>query len=241
LIESPDLQKLARYGLLRPFIRQVRLEEALAGIELDAEEREAAWAQFREDNGIESEEDLRRLQLGLLMSAADVDYQAQFPVRVWKYCVEHFSAKAESRFLAKKADLDQVVYSLLRTSQPHLARELYLQISEGEASFDALAVAHAEGPEQATRGIVGPVPLTQAHPELVQRLRTARPGEVLEPFPIGEWWLLVRLETLIPASFDDEVADAMIQELLDEWLEEEVDACLAALRPATGVAMGVGS
>ncbi|MBE9172053.1 peptidylprolyl isomerase [Cyanobium sp. LEGE 06143] len=228
-MSSPDLPTLARYGLLRPFLRQQLLEELLAPIQLNEEEQEAALAQFRQDNGIDDDSQLLELKQALLLTHSDLDYQAHFPVKVWKYSVEHFSSKAESRFLANKADLDQVVYSLLRTANPNLARELFLQISEGESSFDQLAASHAEGPERATRGIVGPVPLAQAHPELMQRLRTARPGVVLEPFPIGEWWLLVRLESLEPASFDDEVADAMIQELLDEWLEEEVDVRLARL------------
>lgn len=239
-MSSPDLPSLARYGLLRPFLRQQRLEQLLAPIELTDEEREAALAQFRKDNGIEDDAQLRELQRALLLSDADINYQIQFPVKVWKYSMEQFSAKAESRFLARKANLDQVVYSLLRTVDANLARELFLQISEGESSFDQLASSHAEGPERATRGIVGPVPLAQAHPELMQRLRTARPGVVLEPFPIGEWWLLVRLESLQPASFDDEVADAMIQELLDEWLEEEVDLRLAQLRATPRQAVMVG-
>ncbi|MFQ6537633.1 MULTISPECIES: peptidylprolyl isomerase [Aphanothece] len=230
LPEGPDLRKLARYGLLRPYIRQLVLEEALASVELESDEQEAAWAQFLQDNEVEGSQELKQLQEGLLLSDADLAYQALYPVKVWKFSVARFSAKAESRFLASKPQLDQVVYSLLRTQNPHLARELFLQINEGEASFDALAAAHAEGPERATRGIVGPVPLAQAHPELVQRLRTARPGVVLEPFPIAEWWLLVRLESLIPATFDEEVSDAMIQEMLDEWLEQEVDHRMAQLR-----------
>ncbi|EDY39103.1 conserved hypothetical protein [Cyanobium sp. PCC 7001] len=47
---------------------------------------------------------------------------------------------------------------------------------------------------------------------------------MIEPFPIGDWWLLVRVERLIPACFDEEAENSMIQEMLDEWLEQEVDA-----------------
>lgn len=222
-MDRTELQRLARYGLLRPLIRQVVLDEVLSSVPVEAEEAEAAKAQFMEDHEITSQDELRQFQRSLCLSDQDIEYQAMYPVRVWKYCHEHFSAKAESRFLARKSSLDQVVYSLLRTTNPDLARELYLQISEGEGTFDVLAASHAEGPERETRGIVGPVPLSQAHPSLVERLRTAKPGIVIEPFPIGEWWLLVRLEHLIPASFDDEAENSMIQEMLDEWLDQEVD------------------
>ncbi|WP_050757101.1 peptidylprolyl isomerase [Cyanobium sp. PCC 7001] len=223
-MDRTDLQRLARYGLLRPLLRQVILEEVLADVPVEAEEAEAAKAQFLEDHDISSQEELQQVQRSFCLSEQDIEYQALYPVKVWKYCHEHFSSKAESRFLARKSSLDQVVYSLLRTQNADLARELYLQVSEGEASFDVLAAAHAEGPERDTRGIVGPVPLSQGHPSLVERLQTASPGNVIEPFPIGDWWLLVRVERLIPACFDEEAENSMIQEMLDEWLEQEVDA-----------------
>ena len=77
---------------------------------------------------------------------------------------ERFAAKAEARFLERKNELDQVVYSLLRLENSFLARELYLQIESGESNFADLAKRYAEGPERNTNGIVGPVSLTQAHP-----------------------------------------------------------------------------
>lgn len=53
-----DLLGLARCKLLRPYLRQVVLEEALAEISLDADETETARQQFFQDNGIDSEERL---------------------------------------------------------------------------------------------------------------------------------------------------------------------------------------
>jgi len=114
-----------------------------------------------------------------------------------------------------------VVYSLLRVKDRFLAQELYLRISGREANFADLAAQYAEGPEKRTNGIVGPVPLTQAHPILAERLRTSAPGQLLEPFPISDWWLVVRLESYTPASFDDDIAERMASELFEEWANEE--------------------
>jgi hypothetical protein len=63
----------------------------------------------------------------------------------------------------------------------------------------------------------------------VDRLRSANPGELLEPFLIEDWWVLVRLESYVPATFGPDVADAMTQGMLDEWLEEQVDRRLKNL------------
>ena len=146
---------------------------------------------------------------------------------------ERFAAKAEARFLERKNELDQVVYSLLRLKNSFLARELYLQIESGESNFADLAKRYAEGPERNTNGIVGPVSLTQAHPVLVEKLRVAQPGVLLEPFRISDWWLVVRLERYSPATFTDEVSDQMCQEMFDLWVDEETAASLSQLAPET--------
>jgi parvulin-like peptidyl-prolyl isomerase len=224
---------LARCKLLRPYLRQLVLDEVLADISLDADETETARQQFLKDNGIDSEERLSYYCQHYGLSRADVDYQIAYPVRVEKYGRRQFGARAESHFLARKRSLDQVVYSLLRSMDAGLIRELYMQVREGEANFADLAAEHAEGPERATRGIVGPVSLSQGHPDLVDRLASAQPGLVLEPFQIADWWVLIRLERYSPATYGPEAADAMIQEFLEHWLEDQVNLRLQALRPVT--------
>jgi parvulin-like peptidyl-prolyl isomerase len=227
--EQPDLSRLARFHLLRPYLRQLVLEEAMAGIVLDAEEMKKAQLQFLQDNGLDGEEQLTRYCQYHGLSAADLQHRIAQPARIWNYGRQQFGARAESHFLARKKSLDKVVYSLLRNKDSGLIRELYLQVREGEADFADLAAEHAEGPERTTRGIVGPVPLNQGHPDLVDRLTSAPIGVLLDPFPIEDWWLLVRVESLVPATYGPEVAEAMIQELLETWLEGQVDQRMQVL------------
>ncbi|NBV29272.1 hypothetical protein EBS02_09715 [bacterium] len=56
-------------------------------------------------------------------------WQFTLPQRVRKYSQEQYGPKAEARFLDRKADLDAVVYSLLRVKDPGLASELFLRIA----------------------------------------------------------------------------------------------------------------
>ena len=114
-----------------------------------------------------------------------------------------------------------MVYSLLRVKDGFLARELYLRLDAGEANFSDLAAEFSEGPEKQTSGIVGPVPLTQAHPALAERLRTSPAGQLMQPFQIAEWWLVARLDSYSPASFDEATALQMAGELFDQWVREE--------------------
>jgi hypothetical protein len=194
------------------------------------QDNEASQAFFRQHQ-IGDAEALEAFARAHLLTPEALQAQIRQPLQLQQLCQREFGPKAEARFLQRKSQLDQIVYSLLRLNDAGLARELYLRIEEGEANFADLAADYAQGPEKATRGIVGPVPLTQAHPVLVDRLRTATVGVVLEPFQIETWWLVVRLESLTPASFDAANAARMAQELFDQSIQEQVQRRLAELRP----------
>ena len=129
-----------------------------------------------------------------------------------------------------------MVYSLLRVRDDFMARELYLRIAGNEAKFADLAAEFSQGPEAKTKGVVGPVPLNQAHPALSERLRTSQPGQLLEPFRIDDWILVARLESYDPARFDESTAQRMAQELFQEWIQENVLCKLLEISSMDGLA-----
>ena len=51
----------------------------------------------------------------------------------------------------------------------------------------------------------------------------------MEPFRIGEWWLVTRLENYTPATFSPEMAKQMSKELFDVWVGEETDSRISKL------------
>jgi hypothetical protein len=220
---QPSLwRQLARHQLLLPLLRQEVISRAVSQVQLPAERRQQAMQEWAARKGIRTPEQLAAVCRSESLSEEDVQIQAQLPLRVAYHCRDHFMHRAEQRFLARKQQLDQVVYSLLRVESGPLAQELYLRIAEGEADFAELASQYSKGPERTTRGVVGPVPILQAHPALAERLRTSRPGQLSPPILIEKWWLVVRLEVMRPASFDDAMQERMSRELFEEWVEEQV-------------------
>ena len=224
---------LARFSLLKPLVEQMVISEAIARVEVSQEELEQARHRLLHQRGFDGMAQWSELLETLGRSEDEVLERLRHSIRRRSFMRERFAPKAEARFLERKNELDQVVYSLLRLKNSFLARELYLQIESGESNFADLAKRYAEGPERNTNGIVGPVSLTQAHPVLVEKLRVAQPGVLLEPFRISDWWLVVRLERYSPASFTDEVSDHMCQEMFDLWVDEETAASLSQLAPET--------
>ena len=238
----PELQRvfgiearalLDRFNLLKPLVEQMVINEAIARVVVSEEQLEQARLGLIQQRGFDGTAQWADLLEMLGRSEDEVLEGLRQSIRRRNLMRERFAAKAEARFLERKYELDQVVYSLLRLKNSRLARELYLQIDSGESNFADLAKRYAEGPERNTNGIVGPVSLTQAHPVLVEKLRVAQPGVLLEPFPISDWWLVVRLERYSPATFTDQVSDQMCQEMFDLWVEKETAASLSQLAPET--------
>jgi parvulin-like peptidyl-prolyl isomerase len=232
--DLPDgmLQELRRHNLLQTLVQRRVVADAVEGEPVDPERSRAAHEQFCQQNGLQDDAAVQAFLANQGLSAADLRWQIELPMRVRSHCEEHYRHKAEAHFLGRKNQLDRVVYSLLRVQDAFLARELYLRIEAGEANFADLAAGYSEGPEKQTKGIVGPVPLTQAHPVLAERLRTSRAGELQQPFQIADWWLVVRLESYTPASFDAATAEQMATELFEQWIREETGRKLRKLLAA---------
>ena len=220
---------LRRYNLLKPLVEQMITSEAIAGVSVPEDALETAKHELLDQRGFETMDQWAEMLTDLGRTDAEVIDRLERVIRRQEYMRDRFAPKAEARFLERKNELDQVVYSLLRLADSFLARELYLQIESEESNFADLAKRYAEGPERNTNGIVGPVSLTQAHPLLVEKLRVAQPGVLLEPFRVADWWLVVRLERYSPATFTPEVSDRMCREMFDDWIAEETATTLSRL------------
>lgn len=238
----PDLRRvigaegralLESFDLLSPLLRKMIAEAVLSQVEVSDEELDQARLELLEQGGYERLDQWSQLLEDIERPNEVVLHRMTDGIRRKTLLEDQFAAKAEARFLDRKHELDQVVYSLLRLENSFLARELYLQIESGESNFADLAKRYAEGPERNTNGIVGPVSLTQAHPDLVEKLRVSQPGVLLEPFRISDWWLVVRLERYSPATFTDEISNQMCLEMFDAWVGEQVISCLEQLQTSS--------
>lgn len=224
---------LSRFDLLKPLAKQMVIHEAIAEDIITEEQLEKARVDLLRHHGFSGIKQWPNLIKQLGSTESEVLLRLQHETLRMRYVRKNFSSKAAAHFLERKNYLDQVVYSLLRLDDMYLARELYFQIESRECSFADLAKRYTKGPERMTNGIVGPISLAKAHPILAEKLRVAQPDILLEPFQIGGWWLIVRLEYFEPAAFTDEVSDQMCQEMFNTWINEETAASLHDLKKDT--------
>ncbi|GAB4184427.1 MAG: hypothetical protein Fur006_22010 [Coleofasciculaceae cyanobacterium] len=221
---------LAGYQLLTPLLRELIIDQEIAAIDCTSEELDQARKQFFEQNQITSEDAKQAWLTQRKMTAEQLEALASRGLKVEKFKQATWGHKLESYFLGRKAQLDRVIYSLIRSQDPGIIQELFFRIQEGEQSFAELAREYSQGPEAETGGLIGPVELSTPHPAVAQMLRLSKPGQLSPPTRLGEWFVIVRLEKFMPAQLDAPMRQRLLNECFATWLSEQLNQQLAALK-----------
>lgn len=223
-IATTEIQRLMRLqGLDRALATALVLDEAASAVTLPAEEVEAlvsAWHAAQAEAREPSDQDSSGLD------PESIVYLATRQRRIELFQIRSFQSDVELRFLDRKLELDEVVYSLIRTDDHDVALELYQRVVEGEDDFETLAAEFSSGSEQQTGGRVGPHSLMAAHPELSARLRVSQEGQLWEPFFVVDIWVLLRLEQRLSAQLDEAMRQTLLAELFNEWVMGRVNQLL---------------
>ena len=220
VLDAPALiAKLQEHQLMPRLVQEILIDGAISNISCDPAEALKAFCSARGLFSKEQQEawcQQQRKTPEQLSLAAQREYKlAQFQEKTW-------GEQVESYFLQRKAQLDRVRYSLIRTKDTSLAQEIYFRLNDDGASFAQLASQYSEGQESKTGGMVGPVELSVPHPILARMLMVSQPGQLWAPTQIGEWLVIARLEQFIPAQFDATMRQRLLSEQFQEWLDTQI-------------------
>jgi hypothetical protein len=144
---------------------------------------------------------------------------------IWlKTCEKRFRNQALSLFLKRKAKLDRVVYSLHWVNEEALAHELFIRLKEQECSFEQLFCSLPDDRDEGLpSGKHGPVALEMLPEALANILRVSSPGQVWPPREAEGGWVILQLEELQPAVFNQDLRQQFALELGDRWLRETLE------------------
>ncbi|HEY9861030.1 MAG TPA: peptidylprolyl isomerase [Candidatus Obscuribacterales bacterium] len=213
---------LSRYQLLPQLLREVLLDQVITPHTCTPEEVTEACQQFYAQNQLTSEEAQQAWLSQQQLTPEEFGARIERGLRIEKFKQATWGIKLESYFLQRKGQMDKVIYSLVRTQDVGIAQELYFRIQEGEQSFADLAREYSQGPESQTGGLIGPVELSTPHPQLARVLSMSQPGQLWPPTQLGEWVVIVRLEKFIPAQLDEPMRQRLLNELFNNWLQEQL-------------------
>jgi parvulin-like peptidyl-prolyl isomerase len=223
MTSSPDLLALLQqYQLVSQLLRGIVTDHAIAPFTCTTAEKEVALNQFYQHHQLDSPESIETwLRLNHLAQDNLVNIALR-TARIEKFKLATWGSKLQSYFLKRKASLDQVVYSLIRTQDQGLAQELYYRLQDNAQSFADLAHQFSEGAENQTGGRIGPVPLSQPHPAIRHLLAVSQSGQIWSPRCVDEWFVIVRLEHLEPIQLNAAVEQYLLNELFETWLQSEI-------------------
>lgn len=151
-------------------------------------------------------------------AAVTVDRDAklqQFKQEVW-------GNKVGSYYLTRKSQLDRVICSIIQVHDGTVAQELYFRICSEPKIFSKLAFNYSQGAAAFDGGKVGPIPISRLHPTISTQLQLLKPGQLSPLFTIDNFYVFVRLEQVIPAQFDQDLRQLLLDELFEQWLKSKV-------------------
>lgn len=230
LEELPSL--LERSGLLVPLFRRLILESCIQNIKVSREEQVSFQQRFLTENGLDDAEKLNTWLAKRSLTEEKASSNLLEALKLDNFKKQKFAADIERIFLDSKEQRDRIVYSLLRVKDKAAAIELHLRLEEGDATFTDLSQEHSVGPERETGGLIGPVPMGRLHPKLAELLRISKPGQLWKPMQIDGWWVIVRLDKVLPAQLDSTMEQKIRDECFENWMQEQIDQFMAAYRQA---------
>ena len=144
-----------------------------------------------------------------------------------------FEPLARQRYLEMGSALDRVCLSVLQSDDIHLAQEWYFKLQDGDANFAQLA-PQSLGTSRDSGGHLGPLRLEELQKPLDRLVLRAKPGTIQPPLRIPNGRSIVlRLDSRLPAQWDDTTSRELTQRLHRDWLASTIDNLLAS-QPTSG-------
>ena len=229
LKENEIVALVRRMELMSTLIKRQIQEEIITLVKLPAEWHEDAFNDFLKDEKI-AEADVPNWLDQKGWEREDLTLHLALPEALFRFSKQRFGPGLEEHYLSSAANLDTVIYSLVRLRDSLLAKELWMRLCENEVSFLDVASNFGEGPESKRKGLIGPLPIGTLEPPVLRKtLRELSPGEFTPPFQFGGWNLLIRLEQFTPSAFDEPMKEKLLRDQMNKFIEERSNSLLNGL------------
>ena len=215
-IKNIGIDTLEKSNLLENTVKELLISQLIENIQMDEEESNEIMDNFIENKGLKNENKFEEFLVQNNLSKNILHSKLIRSSKINKFFLKKFKSAAKEFFIKNKSSYDKVTYALIRNSNSQLAKELYLQIEAKEANIYDLAAKYSEGDEKFSKGIVGPVPISQSHEIIRQKIINSKEGELLEPFKIESWWIVLKLEKIFQTAFSDQIEFNICRDLFEK-------------------------
>ena len=219
-ISDANLELLRKKTFLKPLIKTMIRDKLVEKINLDESLNTKLSEEFFKSRNIQKLENQKSFLNKNLMDNKDLKRLSTIKHKSNQISLNLFGIKSEEVFNKKKEDFDQYKYSLIQVKDPDLAQELYLKLESKESEFSELEAEHSINPEKNKKGLNNAIPLMRIHPLVRKILKSSELGIINEPVNLGEFWLIIRLDEIIQADFNEEIKETLSKELFEIFLDK---------------------
>ena len=215
-INHIGLDFLEKSNVLENLVKELLITQLIEKIQIKDEKSNEILDEFIKNNRLEGDNKFEEFLIQNNLSKNVLHKKLIRSNKIKKFFLENFKSAAKEFFIKNKSSYDKVTYSLIRNSNFQLSKELYLQIEGKEENIYDLAAKYSEGDEKFSKGIIGPIPISQSHDIIRQKIFSCKEGELLEPFKIDNWWIIFKLEKLFQTAFSEQIELNLCRDLFEK-------------------------
>ena len=221
---NKDTLKIIKLGNMLPkLIRNFLIDKIISEIFLEQNIYDKEIKKFYLKNNILNKKDLDKICKIKGITEEELNYQITLPLKVSKFAEQNFQNEIESYFLERKDFLDEYTFNIIRLKNKDLAYELYFRIDSEESDFIKLSETYSYYSELYPKGLFGPKNLQGINPLIVNKLIIASPNELIEPFQVDEWWIILKLINKKIAKLDKSTKKMLLIEIFNKFINNLVE------------------
>ena len=221
--ENYSAEELDSWGFLAQARKERKRSKAIEKEKTDEENKEKIIKKFLEHEGIESQEMLKKWMERKCLNEKQLLKIAVRHKKWLAFCSKRFKSMAATLFLKRKAKLDRVSYQIVWTKDEAFCNELFVRIKEKECTMEEAQEMSGEAPKGLEKNVTTPIALGDLAPSLAEVLRISQPGQLWPPKKAEHGWILIQHRKTLPAVFNKSQKEALILELGEKWLNEDIE------------------
>jgi parvulin-like peptidyl-prolyl isomerase len=221
-IDPNNLNVIKRGNLLKPFIKNLIINEISKNIFLEKDIVDEEIRKTFQNNSIKGEKDLKRIEQAEGLDESDLHYQIMLPLKLMKFAEDNLKNQLNKYFLKRKAFMDQYTFNIIRLKDEDLSYEVYFLLDAQEVEFSEIVKKYSYYNDLYPNGILGPKNLEGFHPLIKETLIKSKLGVLSQPFQVDEWWIILKLIDKIEVRLEGDIYKKMLLEIFDLFVNNLV-------------------
>lgn len=220
---NPDILNAIKFGNMVPLLlKNFFIYEIVKEIKLENATCENEIKDFYLKQKISNKEDLLNYLRLKGITINELHRRILLDLKIYNFAKKNLGDQLKEHFLKRKELLDKYTFNILRVKDRDLAHELYFQIDSKESDFLKISETYSFYSDLYPKGIYGPKNLEGINPIIKNKLLNSDVGNLIEPFQVDEWWIIIKLIEKNDAKLNNQTSKIMFSELFEKFINESV-------------------